>query len=92
MGKGQKMRRAKKPEELALQALQAQCDVKKWLESERAEKDMSGQMDFCEGCLHRVKGDCEYKRKPYEKERSTRCLCAHNYRRLEDDKRSYRGR
>lgn len=42
------------------QARQKQLDKKKWLESEVAGYDKSGDMEYCDKCEHQTpSGDCE---------------------------------
>lgn len=60
---------------------QLALDKKKWLESERQGKDMSGQMSYCNYCKSKVLSvdDC---RCASESDRVQRCLCATAYNRM----------
>lgn len=58
---------------------QALLDKKKWLESESAGYDKSGDMDYCEYCDHQTpSGDCEVN----QVYRETISTCATAYNRL----------
>ena len=63
---------------------QKQLDKKKWLESESAGYDKSGDMDYCEYCDHQTpSGDCEVN----QVYRETISTCATAYNRLKRSKK-----
>ena len=63
---------------------QALLDKKKWLESESAGYDKSGDMDYCEYCDHQTpSGDCEVN----QVYRETISTCATAYNRLKRSKK-----
>ena len=56
--------------------LQEQLDYRKWIESERAERDLSGSMDFCAGCKYAYGNKCTVTDASV---RTMDELCAENY-------------
>ena len=66
----------------AARALQDQLDVKKWCDSQLAERDLSGFMSYCFGCFYQTDEGCTA---PAEMMAADN-LCAENCRRLEEKK------
>ena len=59
--------------------LQQQLSFRRWLESERAEQDMAGKMDFCEDCPNKsVDNTCTVDHHT----RAETNACANNYIKL----------
>jgi|GEM_PF-6968672 len=59
----------------SLQCLQQQLDLKKDYESQLAEHDLSGKMDFCDGCCYKTESGCAIS----HEERGENRSCAQNY-------------
>ena len=59
---------------------QKSLDKKKWLESEKHGKDLSGKMPYCKDCYNKwlFKSGCAVT----QEEREQKCLCATAYNRM----------
>ena len=68
-----------KEEKTTNKTLQEQLDYRKWIESERAERDLSGSMDFCAGCKYAYGNKCTVTDASV---RTRDELCAENYERI----------
>lgn len=70
--------------------IQKNLDKKKWLESEKQQRDMSGEMPYCVKCDFRFPSEpTNLHTKHYckaEARRSEKCLCAKAYNRLHKKK------
>lgn len=67
------------------QERQKKLDEKKWLESEKEMRDMSGMMEYCDFCDSQsfYMDDCEAN----PEERVEKCLCATAYNRMKRAKK-----
>ena len=67
------------------QERQKSLDKKKWIESEKQGKDMTGNMDYCNHCYYQE--ICRDTQFIPQEEREEYCLCAKAYNRMKRTER-----